>query len=121
MVYLLETTDADRRRRWQHIFNADQLPVLSNRARFRVNDHGRTEYVYDLALQKLTPAQVNSFAGYIARRTGANYLAIRAHMIGGVSWPLKARDTQVLTIEPEDPPATRPADRFIYTALPYVV
>ncbi|MBX3056915.1 MAG: hypothetical protein KF770_10625 [Anaerolineae bacterium] len=107
MSYWITTSDRARSQRWERIFGADRLPVLSAAARRDVVE-GQERPCYDLALGQLSTWQRDRLAAYASRRTGRPYEMVRCEIEAAISWPVTAAGCQ-LVCEEDMATAERPS------------
>ena len=94
--YCVTTSDERRQSIWLALFGTDTLPVLHRRARWQ-DVNGRNVYAYDLDLGRLSQAQRNGFAGYIARRTRRNYVRdVKPEIDNKPAYPIPAANCQAI-------------------------
>lgn len=113
MTHWITTTDSKRLRQWERIFSTAVLPVMHPRARFVTGEDGRSRPVYDLALSRLHPGQVERLAADVARRTMRPYTDVLREIQARPSYPITARDCHVVVLDSPEETALRPSLPFM--------
>lgn len=86
-----------RRAEWERVFGTDRLPVLDVRPRLAEFREGPA-FVFDVALRRLHPGQVDRWAGFVARRLGVGYSDARA-MVERYGLTIRAEGIEIVTAD----------------------
>jgi len=99
MLYHVTTTNPQRKRLWNRIFDTDALPVCQGKPR-RVRDPNGDYDGYDLLISALHPMQVSRLAAWASRETGESYATIYK-LILDVGFVIRAEETEVTAVQEE--------------------
>lgn len=86
-----------RQAEWERVFGTDRLPVLDVRPRL-AELHDGPAFVYDVALHRLHPGQVDRWVGYLARRMRVGYADART-MVERHGLTIRAEGVEVVTAD----------------------